>query len=86
MKIVKGSKPLTVFAKRSVLDVWDGSENTSGLKKEQRFAKKVQTCYFSDLCSSEQSPNKGKFRTEKLPTLPLEWWRRNRQKQENIWK
>ena len=29
-KIVNGFKPLTIFAKLSILDVWLGSEYTSG--------------------------------------------------------
>ena len=29
-KIVNGFMPLTIFAKRSILDVWQGSEYASG--------------------------------------------------------
>ena len=34
-KIVNGLKPLTIFAKRSILDVWQGSGYASGVKSSE---------------------------------------------------
>ena len=40
-KIVEGFEPLTVFAKRSILDVWQGSVYTSAVDAYFNLGKKL---------------------------------------------
>ena len=57
VKIVNAEKPLTIFAKSSILDVWQGSEYASGwtrtfskiLEKILKKPKKVYMAHATDM-------------------------------------